>query len=189
MYKRDHRDAAASGLQDMQINTQRLTLKTLSMAHLQTAYAYSSDPANTQYMMFLPVDSVEETRRLIEDSLAELKKDAPGYYKFAVLLGEKHIGGVGLYFDAAPDIGELSWLFLPEYQGHGYATEAARALMEWAHARLGVNRFIALCDAENLPSQAVMRKLGMVLTDSTGTRKNRGSDELRRELLFEVRLD
>lgn len=170
----------------MKIITPRLTLIPLGPEHLETAYAYASDPENTKYMMFLPVDSIEETRKFIEDCRKELEKDVPGYYEFAVMLGDTHIGGVNLYFDTAPDIGELGWLLLPEYHGRGYATEAAQALMRWGHAHLGVSHFIAHCDAENLASQSVMKKLGMALTDDTGTRKNRGSDELRRELLFEV---
>lgn len=170
----------------MEIKTERLSLVPLGMAHLESAYAYSSDHENTRYMVFLPVDSIEETRKFIEDSQAELQKDVPGYYEFAVLLDGRHIGGVNLYFDTAPDIGELGWLLLPEYQGRGYATEAAQALMDWGQAALGVTHFIAHCDAANLASQAVMRKLGMTLTDASGTRKNRGSDELRREYLYEV---
>ena len=179
----------ASAMRCMKIITERLTLVPLSMEHLESAYAYSSDPENTRYMMFLPVDSLEETRRFIDDCQAELQKPVPGFYEFAVLLDGAHIGGVNLYFDTAPDLGELGWLFLPEYQGRGYATEAARALMEWGHTHLGVRHFIAHCDAENLASQSVMKKLGMALTDATGTRKNRGSDEVRRELLYEVVMD
>ena len=33
-----------------------------------------------------------------------------------------------------------------------------------------------------------MKKLGMTLTDATGTRKNRGSGEVRREYLYELRI-
>ena len=170
----------------MTIKTNRLTLVPLSMEHLQTAHAYSSDPVLTKYMMFLPVESIGETRKFIEDSQREWQKDVPGYYEFAVLLDGVHIGSVSLYFDTAPDIGELGWLLRPEYQGHGYAAEATRAMIDWARDHLGIRHFIAHCDAGNLPSQGVMRRLGMTLTDDTGTRKNRGSDELRREYLYEL---
>ena len=172
----------------MTIQTERLALVSLSMEHLAATHAYSSDPEITKYMMFLPVDSIDETRKLIEDSQRELEKDAPGYYEFAVLLDGVQIGGVNLYFDTAPDLGELGWIFPPESRGHGYATEAAQALIEWARDVLGIRRFIAHCDAENTASQGVMRRLGMVLTDASGTRKNRGSDELRREYCYELHL-
>ena len=74
----------------------------------------------------------------------------------------------------------------PAYHGHGYATEAARAVLDFAVRELGECHFIAHCDAANLASQSVMRKLGMTLTDASGTRKNRGSDELRQEYTFEL---
>ena len=170
----------------MRIDTERLVLVPLGLEHLESTHAYAADPETTKYMMFLPVDSLDETRRYIADCVAEMQKPVPGYYEFAVLLNGVHIGGVSLYFDTAPDIGELGWIIAREYQGHGYAAEAARALIDWGREALNVRRFIAHCDADNLASQAVMRKLGMTLTDTSGTRKNRGSDELRREYLYEL---
>ena len=141
----------------MIIKTNRLTLVPLSMEHLQTAYAYSSDPVLTKYMMFLPVDSIEETRRFIEDSQMELLKETPGYYEFAVLLGEEHIGSVNLYFDTAPDLGELGWLFLPEYQGQGLGTEALRQLESYYPA---ATRFRLEVEPDNLSAARLYQRLG-----------------------------
>ncbi len=52
----------------------------------------------------------------------------------------------------------------PEYQRQGYATEAARAMLEYALKRLHVKRVIAMTDHVNVASQSVMRKLGMIVT-------------------------
>ncbi len=52
----------------------------------------------------------------------------------------------------------------PEYQRQGYATEAARAMLEYAFKQLHVRRVIAMTDYANLASQNVMRKLGMIVT-------------------------
>ena len=170
----------------IEIKTPRLTLCPLGPEYLESTHAYASDGENTKYMMFLPNETLEETRQFLEASAREWRKPHPEYYEFAVLLNDAHIGGVNLYFDTAPDIGELGWVLLPEHQGRGYATEAARAIMDFARNALGIRRFIAHCDAENAASQAVMRKLGMTLKDGAGTRRNRGSDEVRRELLYEI---
>jgi RimJ/RimL family protein N-acetyltransferase len=53
---------------------------------------------------------------------------------------------------------ELGWELRPEHRGHGYATEAARAVRDW-HGRTGL---VSLIPPGNLPSQAVARRLGAV---------------------------
>ncbi len=52
--------------------------------------------------------------------------------------------------------GEAAW-------GHGYATEAARALLRWAFDTLDLNRVQAESDTRNLASGRVLEKLGFVL--------------------------
>ena len=44
--------------------------------------------------------------------------------------------------------------------GAGYATEAARALLDWAFGTLDLNRVQAECDTRNLASARVLEKLG-----------------------------
>jgi [ribosomal protein S5]-alanine N-acetyltransferase len=51
----------------------------------------------------------------------------------------------------------------PGHRGRGYATEAARALVEFAFGRLLVARIVATTDHDNVASQAVMLRLGMRL--------------------------
>ena len=171
-----------------EIVTPRLKLRPIGMGDLLTAHAYASDAENCRYMMFLPKDTLEETRQFIGDCVAEWAKAAPGYCEFAVVRSGEHIGGMSLELLEAPGTAELGWVLRADCHGHGYATEAALALMDEAQRRFNIRRFIAHCDAENLASQGVMRKLGMTLADDTGTRRNRGSDEERRELRFEREL-
>src|SRR6478735_5043576 len=46
--------------------------------------------------------------------------------------------------------------------GHGYATEAARALLQWAFDTLDLNRVQAETDTRNVASARVLEKLGFV---------------------------
>ena len=57
---------------------------------------------------------------------------------------------------------EVGYLFLPEAWGHGYATEAARALLQWAFDTLDLNRVQAETDTRNAASARVLEKLGFV---------------------------
>lgn len=52
-------------------------------------------------------------------------------------------------------LGEAAW-------GHGYATEAARALLGWAFDTLDLNRVQAETDTRNLASARVLEKVGFV---------------------------
>lgn len=55
---------------------------------------------------------------------------------------------------------EIGWHLHPDAWGHGYATEAARAVLGHGFAA-GLPEIIAVSHTDNHPSQAVMRRLGM----------------------------
>jgi RimJ/RimL family protein N-acetyltransferase len=57
--------------------------------------------------------------------------------------------------------GEVGYVVNPDHAGHGYATEAARAVLAMAFDRLGMRRMTARADLRNGASAAVLRKLGM----------------------------
>jgi len=58
----------------------------------------------------------------------------------------------------APDIG---YAFLPRAWGHGYAREAAGAVLVYGHSTLGLPRILAITDPENVPSIKLLEDLGM----------------------------
>ena len=62
------------------------------------------------------------------------------------------------------DAVEVGYTVLQPFRGHGYATEAAAALMGWARAEHGIRHFVASVAPSNEPSLAVVRKLGFVRT-------------------------
>ena len=51
----------------------------------------------------------------------------------------------------------------PEHQRRGYATEAARAMIEYAFNQMHVERVVAMTDYTNTASEKVMQKLGMTI--------------------------
>lgn len=55
----------------------------------------------------------------------------------------------------------LFWALGSAFRGHGYATEAARAVIAFAFRDLNMARLIAATEYENRASQNVMRRLGM----------------------------
>ncbi|HVO70618.1 MAG TPA: GNAT family N-acetyltransferase [Aggregatilineaceae bacterium] len=110
-------------------------------------------------------------------ALAHLRQ--PPYGDRAVVLkpADTLIGAVGLvpsfgpfdtlpyFLDRAtglfsPEMG-LFWVIAEPYRGQGYATEAARALINFAFTRLRLKRVVATTESSNSRAIAVMQRLGM----------------------------
>ena len=58
---------------------------------------------------------------------------------------------------------EIGFVFDPRHQGKGFATEAARAVVDWAFTTAGMHRVIGRTEARNAASARVLEKLGMRL--------------------------
>lgn len=78
---------------------------------------------------------------------------------------------------ADPDAAELGWTVFPPYRRQGYATEVARALMDWAVSEHAVRRFVSATTPDNVASLRVHEKLGFVAT----------GEIVDGELIFELR--
>jgi RimJ/RimL family protein N-acetyltransferase len=141
------------------------------MGDLHAVHAYAADPENMRFMMFLPNETIEETADFIRAAEAEWQGEAQRNYEFVILRGDELIGGIDLCLNDEPGSAELGWILNKAHWGHGYAAEAARALIDAAKQRLGIRHFIAHCDSENRGSWRVMEKLGMRCTGSAGGRK------------------
>lgn len=81
-----------------------------------------------------------------------------------------------------PEAVELGYTIVEPYRGRGLATEAAEALIGWAHEDHGVSRFILSIAPGNEPSLAIARKLDFVRTGE------QWDDEDGLELVFEREL-
>jgi [ribosomal protein S5]-alanine N-acetyltransferase len=82
---------------------------------------------------------------------------------FAITLagGGELLGATGMRIERASDRAEMGyWLGVP-YWGQGYATEAARAFVEYSFDKLGLNRISAEHFTRNIPSGRVLQKIGM----------------------------
>ncbi len=92
-----------------------------------------------------------------------------GGYLAILKAGRIVIGYPG--FIGAPDKEgaiEVGYSVADSYQGQGFATEAVRALIEWALRQPNVRQVKAGCDADNYASRRVLEKLGMKLVAQDG---------------------
>jgi len=171
----------------MILKTERLTLRPFTMRDLKTTHAYASDPENTPYMIHFPNKTIWETRRHLKKVVAEWKKKTQRLYNFAVELDGTHIGSVNIWLNDAGQ-GSLGWMIQKTHWGRGYATEATKAVMDFARAELNITTFTACCDHRNTASRRVMEKLGMARVRETVGRGHykHGPEEEIRELTYTV---
>jgi RimJ/RimL family protein N-acetyltransferase len=76
------------------------------------------------------------------------------------------VGQVGINHGPLFPEKELGWLLYDGFEGKGYATEAARALRDWAFDILGLPTLVSYFDPENHRSMAVSARLGGVRDDT-----------------------
>jgi RimJ/RimL family protein N-acetyltransferase len=79
--------------------------------------------------------------------------EAPGVAPF--------IGFTGLARPSFMPVIEVGWRLARAHWGAGYASEAARAAVEWGFSNLGMDEVVAFVRPHNERSQRVMARLGM----------------------------
>ncbi len=145
------------------LTTDRLLLRDFDELDWQALHEYACDPEVVRHMEWGP-NTEEESRDFIRWAIAYQKEQRRRNYELAVVLKteDRLIGGCGIHV-SEPDSREgfIGYCFNRLFWGQGYATEAARALLEFGFNQLGLHRIFATCDPENIASAHVLEKIGM----------------------------
>ena len=168
-----------------EIITKRLTLRSFIMNDLDDTHVYASDPEVTKYTLFGP-NTIDETKTFIEDVMLYEKEVPQKHFEYAIVYNHHVIGAVSIHFQDDFQVAEMGWILNRNYQGQGFAYEAACALKETMIERYHPKRLIAHCDSRNTPSYRLMEKLGFQeesLTQGVEIHKKEGI-VLRDELLY-----
>jgi ribosomal-protein-alanine N-acetyltransferase len=98
-----------------------------------------------------------------EGGAAEWIPTARAGRDFAIVLRETGdvVGGVSLFEHEQHRRAELGYWCAMEFWGRGYATEAVRAVVDYAFDTLGVNKVHAACHGDNPASRRVLEKAGL----------------------------
>jgi RimJ/RimL family protein N-acetyltransferase len=147
----------------IEIDTPRLRLRQWRVSDVLPFAAMNADPRVMEFFpeLMRPAESRAVARR-IRDLITER---GWGLWAVEVRGGTRFIGFVGLHVPA-PELPctpcvEIGWRLAPAHWGRGYATEAARGVLEVGFARLGLDEIVSFTARQNLRSQAVMQRLGM----------------------------
>lgn len=142
----------------MILTTPRCQIRSFSEAYIQSALPLFT---NKQVRAFLggpmPADWAE--KRL--ECWATAESDSQ--YFAVTLLDGTFIGFIDISPYHEPKYQELSYLFLPEFWGYGYAFEACQAVLRYCDETLDLKTVVAETQSANTRSRALLERLGLTM--------------------------
>ena len=143
------------------IETERLVLRELTAADTGFVLELLNESDFIRYIGDRGVRTLEDAARWIEAGpRANYTRLGFGHYAIELKSGGEAVGICGFRTRDGLDIPDLGYALLARYRASGYATEAARAALQYAARTLRLPRVAAICAPDNLASQAVLEKLG-----------------------------
>ncbi len=138
------------------IETARLRLRRFVPDDLAALHAIQSREAVTRWLYWGP-RSEDEVRASLDGHIARPTGEG---LVLAIDLGGELIGTANLAFGEYRQ-GEIGFTLHPDHQGHGYATEAAAAILALAVGTFDLHRVCASVEPRNAASVRVLERLGM----------------------------
>jgi len=123
--------------------------------------AYTQDAQVARYTSWSPHRSLDETRKFL-DQYCEAGRKAGTVFSWLITMSEgEYVAGM-IDFRLTACRAEVGFVLARRYWSHGFMTEAAGAVVEWVIAQPEIHRVWATVDLENVASQRVLEKVGMV---------------------------
>jgi RimJ/RimL family protein N-acetyltransferase len=163
-------DAAA--LTEQPLRTERLVLRPLEASDAADVYEYQRIPEVLRYLPWPMRERAEAYAHTARRAAGRVLAADGDFVFFAALLPGSATHGaptrdrlVGDFMIRVSSVQhaqlELGWVLHPDFQGRGFAREAATAVRDFAFEQLNPHRVQAFLDARNAASAALCERLGM----------------------------
>jgi len=168
------------------VRTERLALRQWRESDRAPFADLNADP---EVMRHFPATLTRERAdELIDRHRALLEAGEPGLFAVEVAESGVFIGFVGLavpQFEATftPCV-EIGWRLARSAWGHGYASEAALAVLDHGFDTLGLEEIVSFTSLANLRSRAVMERIGMSFVEEFDHPRLEPGHPLRRHVLY-----
>ena len=158
------------------IKTERLLLRPLTISDAESVYEWVSDERVTRYMVYTTYKSIDQVIEWLKFIENEAKSNHFGFER----LSDGKLIGSG---DIGPDRKNGYWGFGYNLRfdcwGNGYATEAVKAMIKFAHDNFGASQFFSSHAEPNIASGRVMEKCGLKFVRYGEFQKLDGSSKMR----------
>jgi RimJ/RimL family protein N-acetyltransferase len=149
---------------DLPIETERLLLRSYEDGDFDALHAIESRADVSRYL-YSEARGPDEVRAILRRKLGETAlRDEGDTLSLACVRRDtgELIGGTILHWSSREHaLGEIGFVFHPDHHGQGFATEAARPLLDFGFGACGLHRIVGRLEARNAPSARVLEKLGM----------------------------
>lgn len=149
----------------IELNTPRLRLRGWSEQDRENLFRMNSSP---EVMRYFPSVMDKQQNDQFMDAIIQrfISQNGWGFWALELKSTQEFVGCVGLNIpsDNLPfsPCTEIGWRLLPEHWRQNYTTEAAVAVIQFAFTQLKLKELVAFTAVPNKPSEAVMKKLGMI---------------------------
>lgn len=146
----------------MLYETERLILRPTTTEDADYVLAVMNTPKWLQYIGDRKVYSREAAEQYIKDKMLP-QYHRLGYSNNTVIRKSDGVkmGSCGLYDREGLEGVDIGFAFLPEYEGYGYALEAAQKIIALATTEWNIPKISAITTKDNLSSQRLLEKLGL----------------------------
>lgn len=149
------------------LETERLILRDYREDDFSEYYRLKSDPKTMYYLQDIQIFTKEEACEDFHMVLEDMKKSDRKFYFLHIELKDTHeqVGSVGYTVTSDTPIGKMvgaGYFIYPKFWGKGYTTEAFKRVLEFAFMENDVYRVSTGCLAENVGSERVMKKSGLI---------------------------
>lgn len=141
------------------LDTPRLRLRIPSLDDADDIAAYAGDPEVSRYVTWRRHRSIGDAHAFLHHAITAVEKAQELHWVITRRTSEQILGTIGLRLQEHR--AELGYVLARPHWGHGFATEAARVVVDWALSRPEIHRVWAVCDVENSASARVLEKIGM----------------------------
>lgn len=140
--------------------TERLILRPFEEDDVDAVFAMRSDENVMRFIRPIQTKK-DETLNWIRMLSEKWDTENIGFCAVVLKKTEKFVGWCGLWRLKETDEIEIGYAIAKDFQGKGYATEAARRILEYGFNELSLEKIVAVAYPENEASQNVMKRLGM----------------------------
>ncbi|MFD0973484.1 GNAT family N-acetyltransferase [Plantactinospora endophytica] len=143
------------------LRTNRLLLRDFDPSDEEAVHAFAGDPAVTRFTDWGP-NTRADSGAFVRNCVAQAADPHRTAFNLAAVAGDLLVGSVAIWVENATHRrGEIGFVFHPSVWNQGYATEAARELIRFGFAELGLHRIAATCHPDNTGSARALVKAGL----------------------------